>query len=317
MKFTEIINDAKKILESEANSIKTFSSNINEQFVEAVKVISKCNGKVFITGVGKSGLIANKISSTFSSLGTSSIVIDPLDALHGDLGMIEKDDIIIIISNSGESDELIKMISFLNKKNILIISITNDEKSRIAKSANININSHCRREANELGFIPTCSTTTSLAIGDALALTTAKFKGHKLSDYAEIHPSGKIGKCLSMKVEEIMNQDNLPICNENTKIKELLRLIEKCSLGSAFITSENKLTGIITDGDIRRKLYQHGKKECIAKDIMTKNPKTIGPYDEVFKAIDKMYLYKINTLPVTFSDEIVGAIQLYDINFTK
>ncbi|MBK17123.1 MAG: hypothetical protein CMK49_03800 [Prochlorococcus sp. SP3034] len=317
MKFTEIINDAKKILESEANSIKNFSSNIDEEFVKAVEIISKCNGKIFITGVGKSGLIANKISSTFSSLGTPSMVIDPLDALHGDLGMIEKDDLIIIISNSGESNELIKMISFLHKKDILIISITNDEKSRIAKSANININSHCRREANELGFIPTCSTTTSLAIGDALALTIAKFKGHKLSDYAEIHPSGKIGECLCMKVKKIMRKDNLPICNENTKIEELLELIENCSLGSAFITKNNKLSGIITDGDIRRKLYYYCKDKIIAKDIMTKNPKTITPDDEVFKAIDKMYSYKINTLPVTLSDEVVGAIQLYDINFSK
>mgnify|MGYP001396820869 CR=1 FL=1 len=317
MKFTEILDDAKKILEAEANSIRNFSSNINNDFVKSVEIISKCNGKIFITGVGKSGLIANKISSTFSSLGTPSMVIDPLDALHGDLGMIEKNDIIIIISNSGESDELIKMISFLHKKNIFIISITNDKKSRIAKSANININSHCTREANELGFIPTCSTTTSLAIGDALALTIAKFKGHKLSDYAEIHPSGKIGKCLYMNVEEIMNKDNLPICNENTKIEELLKIIEKCSFGSAFITSKNKLTGIITDGDIRRKLYQYGKEVFVAKDIMTKDPKTILPDEKVFKAIDKMYAYKINILPVICSNEVVGAIQLYDINFTK
>jgi len=315
MKKIDIIDNAKRILETEANSILEFRRRISHEFIKAVETITKCEGKIFVTGVGKSGLIANKISSTLSSLGSPSIAINPLDALHGDLGMIERKDILLIISNSGESKEILSILQYILKKENLIISITNNKTSKIAKAAHININSHCTNEANEIGLVPTCSTTTTLAIGDALALTVSKLKGHKIKDYAEIHPSGSIGKCLYMNVEELMIKTKLPLCPEETEINKVLNIMEESSLGSAFITSKKKLKGIITDGDLRRFFKTNKIRNTKAKDIMTKNPKYIFKTSKAYEAFDKMIVNKISILPVIDSEGVVGAIQLYNINY--
>tara|TARA_B100000965_G_scaffold382213_1_gene380401 strand:- start:509 stop:1456 length:948 start_codon:yes stop_codon:yes gene_type:complete len=313
MNNLEIIHEAKRILTAESEAISNFKYKIDDNFINSVISISKCTGKVFVSGVGKSGIIARKISATFSSLGSPSINIDPLGALHGDLGMIDKNDMIILISNSGETNELIEMLSVLKRNKNLIISITNNRESTLAKASTFNINSHCDIEANEEGLIPTCSTTTTLAIGDALGLTVAKYKKFKFSDFARVHPSGKIGKNLYRKVEEVMIKDNLPLCDEDTKIEKIIILIEKCSLGSAFILSNNKLKGIITDGDIRRQYKKSIKKETIAKDIMNTKPKYVFYNDQAYAAIDIMMSNKINILPVLKYDKVVGAIQMYNI----
>ena len=316
MKKVNFQKIAREVISLEIKSLIKLKSSINISFSKAVQSILECkNGKVIVSGVGKSGIIGKKISSTLASVGVPSFFVDASSCSHGDLGQIGSNDVLIIISFSGETSELKNIIQYANRnKKITLIGIVSKKNSLLYKASDIKLLIPEVKEAGPGNIVPTSSTIIQLAIGDALALTISKLKGHKIKDYAEIHPSGSIGKSLYMNVEELMIKTNLPLCPEETELQKVLTIMEESALGSAFITTKRKLKGIITDGDLRRYFKNDNIMNTKAKNIMTKNPKYVYKDSKVYEAFDKMIFNKINILPVIDSEGVVGAIQLYNIN---
>ena len=315
LKDEYIINKGLEVLDIEAQSISHAKENIDISFAQAVKLILACKAKVIISGLGKSGLIAKKIAATFASLGTPSSFVHPGDALHGDLGMISEKDLIIMISNSGETDELISLQWFLEEQGNASILISGNKNSTLAKSCTAFLNSFVQKEACNHNLAPTSSTTVSLAIGDALAVTVSNIIEFKISDFVRYHPAGKIGRLhLKLKkVRDIMRTEEIPICREKNSVLEVISIISKGSMGVSFmVDNNNRITGIITDGDLRRGLENKINLGEKASLLMTKNPKKIAPLAKVATALDIMQQEKISVLPVTENDQIVGAIQLLD-----
>jgi arabinose-5-phosphate isomerase len=317
MNINNIINNIiknEKIVLDKLNDI--LNNNINE-LERVIKRIINNKGKLIITGVGKSGLIGAKMASTLSSTGTPSFFVHSTEGLHGDLGMITKDDLVIAISNSGESEEVLKLISVLKKKKIEIIAITSNETSTLAKNANYILKIYDKEIVCPLKLAPMSSITCTLVLGDILASLLIIKKTFKEKDFALNHPGGSLGKKLLTQVKDIMVKDNLPFINENTEFKDILSIITKKKLGVGIVVDElNKLKGIITDGDLRRIIEK--EKENVfklkAKDFMSKNPKVINENEMAVKAKEYMVNNKIKELIVLDdNNNITGIIQLYDI----
>ncbi|MCX7988195.1 MAG: KpsF/GutQ family sugar-phosphate isomerase [Thermodesulfovibrio sp.] len=313
-----IVEIAKKVLSIEAESVEQLKDRINEHFIKAVEIIHNSKGKVVVTGIGKSGLIGRKIAATLASTGTPSFFMHPAEASHGDLGMVTEEDVVIAISNSGETEELIRLIPFLKYFNVKIIAITGNVNSTLAKQADAVLDVSVKEEACPFGFIPTASTTSTLAMGDALAVALIMRNGFKKEDFAFFHPGGSLGRKMLTKVKDLMHVgDALPIAYPDTVMLEAILEISSKRLGVVVIVDDKrKILGIITDGDVRRGVHKWGKElfELKASQIMTPNPKTIDSEELAAVALSRMQKYSITSLVVPDSHgTLKGIIHIHDI----
>ena len=313
MNKSQIIKEAKKVLKIEITSAKTLNSTFNENYYNAVKTIFSTTGRIVVTGIGKSGHIANKISATLSSTGTPSQFVHPTEASHGDLGSITEHDCILAISNSGQSNELSDVINYAKRFNIPLLSITSNKKGLLYLKSDYSILFKKPIEACPLNLAPTSSTTMTLMIGDAIAITLLKMRGFKKSNFSKFHPGGNIGKDL-VKLSEVMHEKNqLPLVKENDKMSKVLLVITKKSFGCAgVINKANNLIGVITDGDLRRNM----KKDIInmrASEVMTKKPKVAETGTLVGEALNIMNSKKITSLFVCSNGKPVGIVHVHDL----
>ncbi|OGW76797.1 MAG: hypothetical protein A3I73_03315 [Omnitrophica bacterium RIFCSPLOWO2_02_FULL_45_16] len=305
---------AKKVLEIERDALSSLINRIDSNFEKVINALYNIKGRVIVTGMGKPGFIAQKISATLSSTGTPSLYLHPAEALHGDIGRVTKDDLILALSNSGETEEMVKFLPIVKKIGAKLVAMVGNTKSILAKNADYIIDTSIKREACSLGLAPTTSTTAMLAMGDALAIALLEKKGFKETDFAFYHPGGILGKRLILSVGDIMRKgrDN-PIVNENLAVKKVLLSITKARAGSASVVdSKGRLIGIFTDGDLRRHLETMpdliNKK---VKDVMTRNPVTIKKDKLAAEAFDILRSKKIDEIPVV--DDKKRAIGLVDV----
>jgi arabinose-5-phosphate isomerase len=310
-------NIAKQTLEIEALAVRNQVKHINADFNKAVSLVKNCKGRTVIMGLGKSGLVGRKISATMSSIGIPSFFMHPSESLHGDLGMLMKNDIVIMISYSGETDEIKKVLPILNHMKIKIIAMTGKPKSPIWASAERIIDCSVEKEACPYNLAPTASTTALLAMGDALALTVSKLKGFKKDDLALLHPLGAIGKKLTMLVSDIMRKGaQNPVISENVLVKDALLVMTKTRLGAvSIVNAKGKLTGFFTDGDLRRQLQTKGEsimKERVKK-VMTRSPRTVSPNMLAVDAVKILKRYNIDNIPVVENGKPIGCLEQGDI----
>ncbi|WP_320035727.1 KpsF/GutQ family sugar-phosphate isomerase [Halarcobacter sp.] len=315
MDFNKI---AKEVLDIEANELKIASENISSFDIEkAINLIYDCKGKVIVTGVGKSGLIGAKIAATLASTGTSSFFLHPTEAMHGDLGMIGKDDIVLGISYSGESEELIQLLPHIKRFDIPLIAMAKNIESTLGKYSDIFIDISVTKEACPLDTAPTSSTTLTLAMGDVLAVCLMKKRDFQKEDFASFHPGGSLGKKLFIKVDDLLKKDNLPIVSRETKIKDAIVTMSEGRLGNVLIIDENnRLDSVLSDGDLRRALMSENFSiENSVDTISTKNPKTIN--NKNLLASDALKIvedYKIQLLIITNeNNEIIGVLHIHDL----
>ena len=312
MKDKIIIQEAKRVLNAELTGIKSLSKTFNNKFITLVRGIINTKGRVIVTGMGKSGHIANKISATLASTGTPSFFVHPAEASHGDLGMITKDDCILALSNSGESSELNAIINYSKRYNVPLYSITANSRGILYKKSTVGLVLKKFNEACSLNLAPTTSTSMMLILGDAIAVTLLKIKGFNQEDFKIFHPGGNIGKDL-IKVSEIMHTGKkLPLINENKFMDRALIEMTRKSFGClGVINNQKKLVGIITDGDLRRKMDTNIIKKSV-KNIMTKKPLTIDENFLIGEALNLMNRKKITSLFVCKENKPLGIIHIHD-----
>ena len=315
MKKNIFQKEAKKAFLIELKEMEAFARSKYFNVEELCQKIYACKGKVFLTGVGKSGHIANKISATLSSTGTPSFFIHPAEALHGDLGMIEKRDCILAISKSGESKEICDLIPAIKLKKIPLYSITEDEKSTISCSSEAHILVKVAKEACPNGLAPTSSTTVTLALGDAIAISLLKAKGFTSEDFAKSHPGGKLGKKLTLRVKDIMIPiSKAAIVKENSSLKDLIFEVSSKKQGLALVKRLKAITGIFSDGDLRRELQKNVDiQRTKVKSVMKRRFKTIKDEELIAEAASKMKKYKVYNLLVEKNKSIVGILTMHDI----
>jgi arabinose-5-phosphate isomerase len=314
MNFKQIV---KEVLLTEAKEIEKAAANISFDIEKAVDLIINSKGKLIVTGVGKSGLVGTKIAATLASTGTSSFFLHPTEAMHGDLGMIGKDDIVLGISYSGESEELVQILPHLKRFNIPLIAMAKNEKSTLAQYSDVFINISVEKEACPLDTAPTSSTTLTMAMGDALAICLMKKRDFKKEDFASFHPGGSLGKKLFIKVDDLLRKENLPVVSRETKLKDAILVMSEGRLGSVIIEDENKkVIALLSDGDLRRALMNDNfSMDCKVEDIATKNPKRLK--NKELLASDALQLiegFKIQLLIVTDeNDKLVGVLHIHDL----
>ena len=311
-----ILDVAKDALLTEADALLRIKRDLGDEFVRTVETILECNGKVIMTGMGKSGLVAKKIAATLASTGTPSFYMHPGEAFHGDLGMISKGDIVIAISYSGETDEVLKIVPFIHDNGNCLISMTGNCNSSLAKNSDIHLDVKVEREACILHLAPTTSTTAQLALGDALACSLMKVRNFTSMDYARLHPGGSLGRRLLMTVGNVMHRNDLPIVDENCSATEMIQRISQGGLGLIVICREGEILGIVTDGDVRRAMESKQAEffNIRPMDIASTTPKMIHPEEKLIEAEKMMTQHKINSLLVVDNDKhLVGVIQIYDI----
>lgn len=313
----EILNKGKEVVKIEGDAIAGLHEKVNGDFIKAVDAICNSKGRVVFTGMGKSGLIARKIVATMNSTGTPAIYMHPTDALHGDLGMVRKEDIIIIISKSGSTEEVMSLIIMLKRLGVTIIGMLGNRNSGLANECDIILDVGVKEEACPHDLAPTSSTTAALVMGDALAITLLEMKGFTEEDFAMLHPGGSLGKRLSLRISEIMYKGNdIPIVSSSAQLKDAILTMTYKRLGmTCVVDNEKKLVGIITDGDLRRLLEKTMEiKNLTAFDVMTPNPKTINPEYLASFALQQMENYNITSLiAVNENKEPVGIIHLHDL----
>tara|TARA_Y200000002_G_scaffold98358_1_gene79682 strand:- start:5379 stop:6326 length:948 start_codon:yes stop_codon:yes gene_type:complete len=311
MRPTERIKEAQRVLEAEAKAIFASSKKISLNFSKCIDLIIDCKGTVVISGIGKSGNIGKKITSTLASLGTPSIFLHTSDAFHGDLGILRRDDLLICISNSGETDELVRLLNYANRNAIKSIAITGNINSTISKEAYVSLNSSVESEACPLNLAPTCSTSVTMALGDALASICAMEKGFKEIDFARFHPSGSLHKLNFETIDNIMNNENLPICEKKTSIKDVIIEISKGQQGAVFVCENKKLLWVFTDGDLRRCIESGIKLTAQIKDLKFTLPLITKSGSKVSEALDLMQSNNISILPVVDdSGLLIGSVKL-------
>ena len=317
MTLSRIIESAKKVLEIEANSILKLRDNIGEDFDRAISILYECKGRVIVTGMGKSGIIGKKIAATMSSTGTPAYFLHPAESTHGDSGVITRNDVIIAISNSGETQELMNLLPLIKRFGCPMIGLTGNVNSTLGKTSDVTLDISVEKEADTLGKAPTASTTATLAMGDALAVCLMEKKGFTKEDFLMYHPSGKLGKGLTYKVKDLMiTGDKMPIVDSLTSFTEVINIISEYKLGMAMIIDSNsKLSGVLTDGDIRRTVIKYSNisdlKVC---DVMTLNPKRITSDAYAASALNLMEKYSITALAVVDNNDIpVGVIHVHDL----
>ncbi len=306
---------AKRVFDIEIESLKEVANSIGDDFTAAVNAILESKGKLIVAGVGKSGLIGRKIAATLASTGTPSFFLHPGEAFHGDLGMVEHDDLVILISYSGETDEVLKIIPFLKWNNNQIISITGNPNSTIAKNSDYHLNVCITREACPLELAPTSSTTVTLVMGDALAIALMEARQFQHEDFARFHPGGSLGRKLLVKVKDLMRKDNLPFIDKSASFTEMLLCMSEGKLGMVIVGTADRVEGIVTDGDLRRALLRTpDTKQLHIDDMMTINPIIVEPDEYIHQAEQLMIERKIATILVGSAHErtIAGVYQIYN-----
>ena len=315
MKKNIFQKEAKKAFLIELEELKAFSKSKNFNVQELCTNISNCKGKIFITGVGKSGHIANKFAATLSSTGTPSFFIHPAEALHGDLGMIEKNDSILAISKSGESQEICDLLPAINMKQIDLFSITENAKSTIAQASKTHILVKVRREACPNDLAPTSSTTVTLALGDAIAVALLKAKGFTTEDFAKSHPGGKLGKRLTLQTKDLMVPiKKAAVVKDSDTIKDLIFEVSAKKQGIALVKKGRSVIGVFSDGDLRRQLQKNIQIDRVKiSTVLTKKFKTIRSDELIVKAAEMMKSFKVYTLVVEENKRVVGILTMHDI----
>jgi len=315
-----IIKSAKAVITIEKNALEDLENKIDGEFVKACELISQCSGKVIVIGMGKSGHIGNKIAATLASTGTPAFAVHPAEAGHGDLGMISRNDVVIAISYSGESDEISMILPVIQRAGVKIISMTGNHSSSIAKAADIHIDVGVKKEACPHNLAPTASTTATLAMGDAIAVSLLTMKGFTPDDFARSHPSGSLGRRLLTFVTNIMKTgDEIPLINPNATLSDALVEMTKKGLGMVIIHEDMNLKGIYTDGDLRRTLEKtQNLNDLRINDVMTKDCLAILDSEPAIKAVELMDGKNINSLPVLDKNKkIVGAINMHSLMQAK
>ncbi|MBP9616152.1 MAG: KpsF/GutQ family sugar-phosphate isomerase [Aliarcobacter sp.] len=314
MDFKQIVKD---LLLIEAKELEKAANNVAFDIDKAIDLIMASKGKLIITGVGKSGLVGAKIAATLASTGTSSFFLHPTEAMHGDLGMIGKNDIVLGISYSGESDELVQILPHLKRFNIPLIAMARNPESTLAKYADVFINIKVDKEGCPLDAAPMSSTTLTMAMGDALAVCLMKKRDFKKEDFASFHPGGSLGKQLFVKVDDLLRKENLPVVSRETKLKDAILVMSEGRLGSVIITDkDDKVIALLSDGDLRRALMNENfSMDCKVDEIATMNPKRLKNKELLASdALQVIEDYKIQLLIVTDeNDKLVGVLHIHDL----
>lgn len=307
---------ARKVLQTEAAAVSALADRIDDSFAQAVTLIRNCKGRVIVTGMGKSGIVCRKIAATLASTGTPAFFLHPAEAVHGDLGVIQADDVVIAMSYSGETEELTRVLETLKRIGAAMIALTGDLRSTLAQAADVALDCSVSEEACPMNLVPTASTTAALAMGDALAMTVLVEKGFKPEDFANLHPGGKLGKRL-MRVDQLMaSGDALPVVQLHTSMKDVIYEMSRKKLGmTSVLEKDGRLAGIITDGDLRRKMGAASNvMELTAKDVMTANPVAIPLTTLAVEALAMMEQRKITSIVVINADRRVeGVVHLHDL----
>ena len=315
-----LLESAKQVILTEAAAVAHLAEQLDQHFIDACKLIQKCTGKVILIGMGKSGHIGNKIAATFASTGTPAFAVHPGEAGHGDLGMIEQNDVAICISYSGESDEIMTLVPVIKRLGAPIIAMTGNAKSSIAQISDVHLNVEVEKEACPHNLAPTSSTTVALAMGDALAVSILSSKGFSPDDFARSHPSGALGRRLLTFVHNIMKTgDEIPVVSADTKLLDALLVMRQKALGMVLIAHNNHLEGIFTDGDLRRVLETHSDIQNLQiKEVMTANCKTILADKPAMAAVQIMDEFNLNSLPVVDeTNQVLGAINTHTLMQAK
>ena len=309
-----IKESAIRTINIEAGAIKQLGKFLDDQFEKAILALSASKGRIIISGIGKSAVIAQKIVATLNSTGSPAIFLHAADAIHGDIGMMQQEDIVIVISKSGESPEIKILVPLIKNFKNTLIAIVGNTSSYLAKKADFIINATVDQEACPNNLAPTTSTTAQLVIGDAIAICLMEQKGFEVTDFAKLHPGGALGKKLYMRVHDLYIDNEKPEVKPTQSLKEVIVEMTKKRLGVTAVTDDNgHLLGIITDGDLRRMLERNGLDFIKANDIMTKNPKTIGPLEMAVNALDLMRQNEIVHLAVVENKKYLGIIHLHDL----
>lgn len=316
-----ILNLGRQVLIEEADEVRALADRLGEPFVKAVKLLLSCKGRVVVSGIGKSGHIARKIAATLASTGTPAFFVHAAEAAHGDLGMITKEDVVIAISYSGTSSELLAIIPTVIREGAPVISITGSDDNTLAREANVNLNIHITREACPLNLAPTSSTTATLAMGDALAIACLDAKGFGPEDFARSHPGGALGRRLLIHVSDLMRQgDQMPVVLENASVMDAVKEITKKRIGmTAIVDSDNKVKGIFTEGDLRRLIEKVGDIRSVPiAEVMTANPTTVAPSALAAEAAKILTSTLRNQLLVVDeADHLIGALHVHDLMTAK
>ena len=314
MKKVDIIKTAKEVIELQSKSIANLEKFIDKNFQDVVNLLKNINGHLIVIGIGKSAIIGKKIVATLNSTGTSSIFIHGVEAIHGDLGSIKKDDVILFISKSGNTNELKKIFSVIKVQKNKTIAMTANKDSYLAKNSDFFLNTFVKKEACPNNLAPTTSSTAQLVMGDALAICLLKLKGFSKNDFARFHPGGVLGKKITLKVSDIYNDKLNPKVNKHDSFQNVIIEISSKRMGAVCVVGSNKILGIITDGDLRRYLQKnHDISSTVAEKLMTRNPKTIDKNELAFSAFNEMKKYNITQLLVLSNNEYSGIIHLHDI----
>lgn len=315
-----LLNTAKQVISTEAQALSQLTEQLDQNFVKACELIQNCSGKVILIGMGKSGHIGNKIAATFASTGTPAFSVHPGEAGHGDLGMIEQNDVAICISYSGESDEIMTLVPVIKRLGVVIIGMTGNPNSSIGQISDIHLDVSVEKEACPNNLAPTSSTTVALAMGDALAVSILTSKGFSPDDFARSHPSGALGRRLLTFVSTVMKTgDDIPAVSADTKLLDALLVMSQKALGMVLITKNNELQGIFTDGDLRRVLETHDNIQTLTiGKVMTANCKSILADKPAMVAVQIMDEFNLNSLPVVDNNnQVVGAINTHTLMQAK
>ena len=314
--MSPIKESALNTFRAEAEAVQSLAGQLTDDFEKAVRAILATHGKVIVTGMGKAGLVGRKIAATLASTGTPSFFLHPGEAYHGDLGMIEAGDIVLALSNSGQTDEVLRLIPYLQECGNTVIAMTGNAGSTLAKNSTYHLDVFVKSEACPLSLAPTCSTTAQLAMGDALAVALMNERGFRAEDFARFHPGGSLGRRLLTRVGDVMRSEHLPTASPSSRLGEVIITISDARMGVAVILDEGKIAGIVTDGDVRRAMLKYGARffDITADEIMTRTPKTVSVADRLTDAEQLMQDNKIHSLIVVDRDgKLAGIVELYDL----
>ena len=311
MNQPDILQLAKNAIDIEISELENLKNRLSEDFLKAVEIINSAKGKLIIVGIGKSAHVGNKIVATLNSTGTPSQFLHASEAIHGDLGVIQKTDVVLCISNSGNSPEIVNLAPFLKEYSSALIAMTGNPNSKLAEFSDVILNTHVEKEACPIKLAPTSSTTVQMALGDALAVCLMELNGFKENDFAKFHPGGSLGKNLTAKVDQFLSSQK-PQVSENSGIREIIISVSGSSHGITVVTDNEKITGVITDGDLRRMLMsEQDVSKIIAKDIMSKNPKSIDKNALAKEAMAVLKEKNIGQLIVTENGKYFGIIDIH------
>ncbi|SOY63382.1 KpsF/GutQ family sugar-phosphate isomerase [Cupriavidus taiwanensis] len=313
--MTEVIALARNVVATEIQALDRMSGRIDAGFEKAVEIILRARGRVVVVGMGKSGLIGKKIAATMASTGTPAFSVHPGEAFHGDLGMIKPIDVVLMISNSGETEELIRILPFLEHQQNPVIAMTGKVDSTLARQAHVVLDISVEREACSNNLAPTSSTTATLVMGDALAMVLSLKRDFQPEDFARFHPGGSLGRKLLTRVADVMHKENLPVCRPDASFRDVVHVINRGRLGMALVMEGGQLQGVITDGDVRRAFdSERDYKAIVARHIMSADPKTVAPGERFADAEARIHAARIGALVVKDeADRVVGILQIHDL----